>query len=339
MSEDHFAWGLVGPGRIAQRFADAVHRLPAQRLVGVQGRDAARAAAFAAAWTKDGATVQATTDLDALLADAAIDGVYIATPHAFHGAAIERALQAGKAVLCEKPLVPDAATAERLAELARARGVFLMEAVWTRFLPVYEVVAGWLREGAIGPLRAIQSSFCFDTPFDAASRAFDPQQAGGALLDIGMYNLSATRWVLQQALGTVDEAPAMHAHVLRGPTGVDHRLSVMLGFADGIASQFVCGFDGAADNGLRILGQHGHITLPDTFWEARRAVLCRSGEAPVTVERPFGINGFEYEIAEAVRCIRAGAVESPVMPHAETVATLRWMDALRARIGVRYPFE
>jgi len=339
MSEDHFAWGLVGPGRIAHRFADAVHRLPAQRLACVQGRDAARARAFAGAWSKDGAVVGWSTDLAALLSDPAIDGIYIATPHAFHAAAIEAALQAGKPVLCEKPLVPDAATAQRLVALARDRGLFLMEAVWTRFLPAYEVVAGWLRGAAIGPLRAIQSSFCFDTPFDAAARAFDPQQAGGALLDIGIYNLSVTRWVLQQALGAVDEAPAMHAHVLRGPTGVDHRLSVMLGFAGGVASQFVCGFDGAADNGLRILGQHGHVALPDTFWEARRALLCRTGEAPVVVERPFGINGFEYEIAEAVRCIRAGLAESPLMPHAETIATLRWMDALRAQIGLRYPFE
>ncbi|NRF66036.1 Gfo/Idh/MocA family oxidoreductase [Aquincola sp. S2] len=337
---EHFAWGLIGPGGIAQRFADAVQRLPDSRLAMVQGRDAARAAAFAAQWVReDKPSVRSTDSIAALLAEPGLDAVYIATPHAFHAAAIEQCLAAGKPVLCEKPLVTDAATAARLAALARERGVFLMEALWSRFLPAYQTVGQWLREQAIGPLRAIQSSFCFHTPFDATSRAHDPAQAGGALLDIGVYNLSLTRWALQQAGIDVDEAPTLHARALKGPTGVDQRLAVMLGFADGIAAQFVCGFDGSADNGMRIFGRDGVITLPEHFWEARRALLQRSGESPTVIDAPFGINGFEYEVIEAMRCIRAGAIESPLMPLDETIATLRWMDALRAQIGVRYPFE
>ena len=339
-----FAWGLIGPGRIAHRFADAVHRLPGTRLVHVQGRDAGRAAAFAQHWTRDGAAApRSSATLDALLADPAVQGVYIATPHAFHADALRACLDAGKPVLCEKPLVTDAARAAALFALARERGVFVMEAVWTRFLPAYALVAGWLREQRIGALRGLQSSFCFNTPFDAQDRTFDPAQAGGALLDIGIYNLTATRWVLQQAAGlsagdTLPE-PALLAHAQLSASGVDQRLAVMLGFPGGLASQFICGFDGAADNGLRIFGERGHIHLPQMFWEAREATLQRSGEAPLTVPCPFQINGFEYEINEAMRCIQAGAIESPVMPHAETLATLRWMDRLRAAVGVRYPFD
>lgn len=340
MSAAPLRWAIVGPGRIAHRFAQAVNALPDTGLSWVQGRDAARAQAFARQWTPAGAApVQAATDLAAVLARPEVDAVYVATPHAFHGDAVRAALQAGKPVLCEKPLVPHRAAGEALVALARERGVFLMEAVWTRFLPAYATVGAWLREGAIGPVRGLQSSFCFATPFEAGSRLFDPAQAGGALLDIGIYNLNLTRWVLQQALGACPEAVALQVHGRLAPTGIDRHVAATLAFEGGLASQFVCSFDGHADNGLRILGERGHIELPQGFWGATQARLQRQGEAPVVVDAPHAINGFEGQIVEAARCIRAGLVESPVQPHADTLATLGWMDALRQRLGVRYPFE
>jgi predicted dehydrogenase len=339
-SSSSFGWCLVGPGRIAHRFADAVHRLPGMHLAAVHGRDASRAGAFAAHWMRDGvAPAAATAELSEALARPDVAGVYIATPHVSHGVAIRAALQAGKAVLCEKPLVPCRAEALPLVELARERGVFLMEAVWTRFLPLYATIAGWLREGAIGPLRGLQSSFCFASPYEPASRLYDPALAGGALLDVGVYNLTMTRWVLQQALGRCPEPAAFQVAGRRASTGVDQRVWAMLDFGDGLVSQFTCGFDGPADNGLRIFGERGHIVVPRTFWEATEAELHVDGQAPVTVQAPFAINGFEGEIEETVRCARAGLVESAVMPHAETLATLAWMDRIRGQLGVRYPFE
>lgn len=338
-SSTSFGWCLVGPGRIAHRFADAVHRLPAMHLAVVHGRDAQRAQAFAEHWTRDGvAPVVATTDLAEALARPDVAGVYIATPHAHHGPAIRAALLAGKAALCEKPLVASRAEAVPLVELARERGVFLMEAVWTRFLPAYAAIGRWLREGAIGRLRGLQSSFCFASTYEPASRLYDPALAGGALLDVGIYNLTMTRWVLQQALGACPEATALQVSGTLAPTGVDQRVWATLDFG-GIVSQFTCGFDGPADNGLRIFGERGHIVVPRTFWEATEAQLHVDGEVPVTVQAPFAINGFEGEIEETVRAARAGQVESAVMPHAETLATLAWMDAIRGRLGVRYPFE
>lgn len=334
-----FGWAVVGPGRIAHRFAEAVHRLPGMHLAIVHGRDAARTRSFATHWTRDGvASVDATTSLAEVLARPDVAGVYIATPHASHGPAIRAALLAGKAVLCEKPLVASRAEALPLVELAHERGVFLMEAVWTRFLPAYATVGAWLREGAIGPLRGLQSSFCFASAYEPAGRLYDPALAGGALLDVGVYNLTMTRWVLQQALGACPEPSGLQASGRLAPTGVDQRVWATLDF-DGIASQFTCGFDGPADNGLRIFGERGHIVVPRTFWEATEAELHVDGQVPVTVQAPFVINGFEGEIEEAVRCARAGLVESGVMPHAETLATLAWMDAIRGQLGVRYPFE
>jgi predicted dehydrogenase len=335
-----FGWAIIGPGRIAHRFADAVHRTAGTHLALVQGRDLGRASAFAHDWTRDSAgAVRATDAIDDVLSDAGVQGVYIATPHPFHADAIRTCLLAGKPVLCEKPLVTDAKTASELIAIARARNVFLMEAVWTRFLPIYAEVRAWLKSGAIGAVRSMQSSFCFNLPWEPNSRAFDPAQAGGALLDIGIYNLTVTRWVMHAAFGVCSDAGRIDAQAVIGPTGVDHRLTAQLTFANGTTSQFVCGFDSAGENAFHIFGEHGTITIHSKFWEATSATMTRAGSAPETIHRPLRINGFEGELDEAMRCIVDGKIESEIIPHEETQQTLAWMDRIRHDIGVRYPFE
>lgn len=334
-----FGWALVGPGKIAHRFAHAVHELPGARLLAVHGRDAGRAQAFAGRWSSDEQPIAIFTDLDAMLARSDIAAVYIATPHAFHADAIRRCLLAGKAVLCEKSLTPNATLTAEMIALSKQQGVFLMEAVWTRFLPIYSAVGEWLSTGAIGKLRGLQSSFCFNLPFDPTSRAFDPTQAGGALLDIGIYNLSMTQWSLRAALGQMPALDSLDFAGAIGPSGVDHRVTASLNFSGGVVSQFQCAFDGRADNSFRIFGEHGTITVPTDFWQATSATLARFDQEPQTVSRPFHINGFEGEIEEAMRCIARGEIESAVMPHADTLDTVVWMDRMRASLGVRYPFE
>ena len=335
-----FCWALIGPGGIARRFAAALPHVAGAELRWVLGRNGARAESFARQAALPGlAPPRVAKDLASLLAEPALDAVYIATPHAQHGEVVQQCLAAGKPVLCEKPLVPNLAQAKALVQLARERKIFLMEAVWTRFLPVYAVVQGWLREQAIGPLRGIQSSFCFNSPFDAGSRVYDPALAGGALLDIGIYNLTMTRWVLRQALGGCPEPLSIQTNGRLAPTGVDQRVAGMLNFPGGISSQFICAVDGHADNGLRIFGERGVITVPNDFWQATAAVLAGPGQPEQRVKAPFRGNGFEYEIEAAQLCIGAGQIESAVMPHAETLATLAWMDQIRSQLGVRYPFE
>ena len=339
MSE--FAWALVGPGAIARRFADAVEGLADASLHLVYGRDAARTDAFIAACPrKSGTPLRAARDVAEILEDPLIQGVYVATPHAQHGELVRRCLEAGKPVLCEKPLVPNLAQGTSLVELASRKGVFLMEALWTRFLPAYETtVAAWLRNDAIGPVRAIQSSFCFRAPFDPAGRHYSPALAGGALLDLGVYSIATTRWVIQQVGGTCPEPSCIHACGTLAETGVDQRVSATLTFPGGLSSQFICGFDGSAENGMTIIGERGFIKLPYGFWAATEARLQRPGEPALHAQAPFRINGFEYEIEEAQRCVRSGLIESPRMTHADSLATLRWMDEMRRQVGVRYPFE
>ncbi len=343
-----FRWAILGPGPIAHKFADAVTRMGGATLSKIHGRDIHRASAFADQWCRDravpGAVDQpmhpcATTQLDDVLHAADVDAVYIATPHAFHADAIRACLLAGKPVLCEKPLVLDAATAGELIVLARARNVFLMEAVWTRFLPIYAEVRQWLQANAIGAVRAMQSSFCFNTPFNPNSRLFDPGQGGGALLDIGIYNLTITRWVMECATGQCPEADNLRASAVLGPTGVDQRLAATVTFPGGVTSQFVCAVDSDGENAFHIHGERGTITIHPRFWGATRATLAVDSAEPITLERPHRINGFEYEIEEAMRCIRAGQMESSVIPLEETRRIMGWMDAMRAEVGVRYGRE
>jgi predicted dehydrogenase len=341
-----FAWAILGPGRIAHRFAEAVHQLDNTHIALVHGRDQARAQAFANDWTRDGVTpIHATTDLNDVLQSNDIDdinGVYIATPHPFHAEAIRACLNAKKPVLCEKPLVTDATIAKELCALSREQNTFLMEAVWTRFLPIYETVRDWIRAGEIGRVRAMQSSFCFNAPFDPHSRLFDPNLAGGTLLDIGIYNITVTRWIMQQVFGATGIAPTLNdlqTHARIGATGVDHQLAATLHLNDGVTSQFISSFESDAENAFHIYGESGTITIHPYFWQATRATLQRGLEVITSVERPLAINGFEGEILEAMRCIREGRIESETISHAETIATQEWMDRIRAKIGVRYPFD
>ena len=335
-----FAWALIGPGRIAHRFAEAVSALPGTHLRSVHGRDPAKAAAFAAQWARAGQpAVRVEPELHTLLHDPQVDAVYIATPHASHAGFVRQCLQAGKPVLCEKPLVPTLAQALELVALAQAQRVFLMEALWTRLLPVYAGVRRWLDSGAIGPVRAIQSSFCFAAPYDPTSRLFDPALAGGALLDIGIYNLAITRWVLESAPGLCPEPSDVQLSGVLAPSGVDQRVAAMFSFPGGVVSQFVCAFDTTADNALRIFGERGSITVPGPFWGASEAVLAVADQTAQTLHAPHRINGFEEEIEETMRCVRAGAIESPRIPHAETLALMRWIEGLLKRLGVRYAFS
>jgi len=321
-------WGILGPGGIAHKFARDLRVVPGGRLRAIAGRDLARARAFAGEFGAD----LAFDDALALAADPTVDAVYIATPHSAHFAAAKILLQHGKPVLIEKPMSVNAAEARELIALARQNRTFLMEAMWTRFLPVFRRVGEWIAEGRIGACRTVTSSFCVRGERDPGKRWLNPHLAGGGLLDLGVYNLAATQFVF----GGRPERVSAFAN-FSAATGVDEMLCVSLAFGSGLA-QFTCGFAAHGDNALNIAGEAGLIRIPPTFISAREATLT-SGSAQETIREPFRSEGFEYEIAEAMRCLGAGEIESPLMPHADTLATVEVMDEIRAQIGLRYPFE
>ncbi|MBA3468537.1 MAG: Gfo/Idh/MocA family oxidoreductase, partial [Herpetosiphonaceae bacterium] len=311
MSQSPFRWGIIGPGRIAHAFARAIAVVDAAVIHAVASRDLARAQQFAQAFE-----VSTTYDsYAALIADPAIDAIYIATPHRFHFEQALSCLEAGKAVLCEKPLTVNAREARRLIEAAQANRAFLLEAVWTRYLPIFQHVRHWLDAGSIGEIRLLTSTFGFTSPRDPQDRLLNHDLAGGALLDLGIYNLTLSQWVM--GAEPVDFA----AHAILGPTVVDELTSVNLQYASGAVSQWTCTILADTSNSLQIYGSAGRIQVHTPFWGATQATLV-TAEQEITVSEPFRASGFEYQIEDAMRCIRAGLIESPTMPHAQTLATM-----------------
>ena len=321
-------WGIVGPGRIANKFADALSAVDDSSLRAVASRSMERAEAFRRQW---GGHV-AYQGYERLADDPSVDAVYVATPHRFHFDNAMLCLEAGKHVLCEKPLAVNQSQAAALVRASRERGLFLMEALWTRFLPVYRLARTWLDEGRIGEVRQASSSFSFLAARDPQGRLLNLELAGGALLDLGVYNVALSQWAFSENPQTIQVLGYI------GETGVDEIISAGLDYGSGRMSQFVCGFRANTENDLRIYGTSGQIRVHPPFWGGESATLVSDGRE-TTVTRPPKLNGFEYQIEAAAACIRDGRIESEVMPHADTVANAKVMDEIRSRIGLSYPFE
>lgn len=321
-------WGVLGPGRIAHRFAGGLSAVDDSRLYAVASRSSERAEAFRARW--DGEV--AYGGYEALAADPSVDAVYIATPHRFHFENAMMCLEAGKHVLCEKPLAVNQDQAVQLVEAARARDLFLMEALWTRFLPIYRLAKTWLDEDRIGEVRQVVSSFSILADRNPDGRLLNLELAGGALLDLGVYNIALSQWAFgMNPIGVT-------ARGFIGETGVDEIVSATLDYGGGRMAQFMCGLRAQMENDLRIYGTDGEITVKSLFLAGTTATLITRGEES-TVTKPLKVNGFEYQIEAASTCIQEGLVESTIMPHADTIANAGLMDEIRAQIGLRYPFE
>lgn len=324
---EKFKWGIIGPGRIAETFARDIKVVQDAQVYAVASRSGSSQLA-----DKFGVDVTYGRYED-LVNDRAVDAVYIATPHPFHAAPAEMCLRAGKPVLVEKPLTVNAAETEALVNLSREKGVFLMEAMWTRFLPVHQQIKTWLDEGRIGEIQAVRASFGFRLMKGDEDRWLNPHLAGGALLDIGIYPLSISQWVLN-----ADPAD-VQAQAVRGNTGVDVYITANMKYANGAVAQFAATFLADTRDDLQIIGTDGKIIIPKNFHMAEKAELHVYGEKTRKFKQKHRSGGFEFQIEEAMNCMRDGKLESGSMTHDQSLGNMRVMDEIRAQIGVKYPFE
>jgi predicted dehydrogenase len=322
------SWGIIGPGGIARQFAIGLSAHADHRLLAVASRDPGRAAAAA---TSLGAE-RAHASYQALIDDPAIDAVYIATPHPFHLEPCLAALAAGKAVLCEKPLAINRRQVEAMLAASAASGTFLMEALWTRFLPAMRQALDWVGEGAIGELQRLSVDFGFRCNGDPRSRLLDPALAGGGLLDVGVYCFSLVESLL------ADEPLALDCQAQLGATGVDEQAAIIGRWPSGALALISCGVRCQTPHLACLDGSQGRLLIPD-FWHCRSVELHRPDRPVERLDLPFTVNGYEYEIAEVGRCLRAGLRESPFMSHRASRRIAGWLDACRERIGLRYPCE
>ena len=321
-------WGILGTGAIARQFVGGLGSVPEAEVLAVGSRSEASAEKFAEEW----GIPRRYGSYEALAADPDVDVVYVATPHPFHAGNAELCLGAGKAVLCEKPFTVNAAEAERVVGLARDRGLFLMEGMWTRFFPLMDRVRALISSGEIGELRMLTADFGVRFDLNPASRLFALDLGGGALLDVGVYCVSLASMVLGPPVRTVGLS-----HI--GETGVDEQAAMILEHEAGRLSTLSMAIRTATPQEATILGTEGYVKIHPPWWRPTAMTVSRPGKEDEVVEVPITGNGFNYEAMEVMRCLDEGSTESGIMPLDETLSVMRAMDEIRAAWGLRYPSE
>lgn len=321
-------WGIIGTGSIAKKFADGLRFLPDAKLTAIGSRTKESAITFGKRYD----IPNCHTCYEDLANDPEVDIVYIATPHPFHNMNSFLCLQSGKAVLCEKPFTINARETQELIAISREKHLFLMEAMWIRFLPLLQQLRKWLDDGMIGEVQMVTSDYGFLPPFNPQSRVFNPALGGGALLDIGIYPLSLTSWLFREQPERIETL----VHI--GSTGVDERSSSILGYHGGRIAAISCANTTEMSNETWIFGSKGKIRLHAPWWRLMKATIIREGTEKI-VELPFMGNGYQYEAAEGMNCMRTGKTESAIMPLDETLAIMETMDRIRGKWGLKYPSE
>lgn len=328
-------WGILSTGRIAHKFADTAIHFGREITIGaVASRSLAPAEAFAAQY----GIPKAYGSYEEMAEDPDIDIVYIGTPHHLHEAHMRLCLTQGKHVLCEKPFTVNAREARRVCDLAREKGLLVLEAFWTKFIPIYRRVERLLSEGAIGDVCLVKTQFGY--PADPSRWRMDAARAGGALLDIGVYNIGFISMILGYHPAEIKTIAQI------SDSGVDMCSSVILRYENGAVAECTTAFNCRIPDTATIYGTKGRIHIPHYKNPRRVEIFMNDGSVSV-IEEALGYPGietmdyagFEGPMLEAVACLAAGRTESGILTPAQTIATLEIMDAVRELWGMRYPFE
>ena len=326
MTDQPIRWGILGTGAIANTFATALASLDDAVLQAVGSRAPATADRFA---DKHGIPTRHAS-YEALASDPEVDVVYIATLNALHQENCLLCIENGKAVLCEKPFTVNRSHAAAVFAAAQEKKVFIMEAMWTRFIPALQQALAWIDGGAIGKVRMVQANFGFR---DDAPPLFDPALGGGSLLDVGIYPITLAHMAFGKQPAQIRSLATV------GERGVDEQATYLLGYDGGGLALLGSAIQTNTPYEGYIMGTDGMITLHDSFWNAEKVSLARPGKAPEVKEFPHPCNGYEHEAREVHRCLREGRLESDTMPHQTTLDILETMDHIRLQWGLRYPME
>lgn len=318
-------WGILSAGQMAGRFAVDLRKIPGTEIVAVAARSTRRAEAFALKHR----IPRAYGSYEALARDPGIDVIYVATTHNFHKNHTLLCLENGKHVLCEKPFALNAVEVRQMIACASEKRLFLMEAMWSRFNPAYRRAMQWIKEGLIGEVRMLSADLGFRATWEPERRLFNPELAGGSILDVGVYPIALASHLFGSRPAEIQASASL------GATGVDEQAGIMLQYPQGQLALLSSAIQTRTPHNAFIMGTQGMIWMP-MFWRARLAVLWRSRKLPRIA---WGRAGYQYEAAEVSQCIREGKVESPTMTLAESLAMMETMDQIREKIGLQYPGE
>lgn len=321
-------WAILGLGRIAHKFADDLRRVPGARLHAVASNSLERAGEFAAQYDAP----HAFGRYEDLLTCTGIDVVYIATPHVGHCAATLLCLENGLAVLCEKPLAMNGEEVGRMVEAARRNRVFLMEALWTRFIPGVAHALAVVEQGEIGELHTVKADFGFKMPFDPESRLFNKALGGGALLDIGIYPAALAVLALGRPTG-------VQAAAVFGPSQVDETCAFTLRFGEDRLALGHATLAATTPVEAALYGTEGTIYLHPRFHHTQKLTVSRyNGREQTThdLDFPYDGHGYHFEAAHVQACLQNGQTESPLLPLDFSVTLMETLDRIRAEIGLNY---
>lgn len=307
-------WGIIGPGIIANEFAHDFQFVSNAQIHAVASRNDERGKAFAEKYN----IPNVYTSYEALYNDPQIDAVYVATPHNFHLKNSSDAINAGKAVLCEKPITINPAECQQLTSLARERNIYLMEGMWTYFLPAIQKAQEWINNGKIGRVVSIKSDFGYPVPYDPESRMYNPALSGGSLLDMGVYTI-AMAWLIYK-----QDPLIMKVVGRKAPTGVDNDVNMLFEYKDEIASLH-SSFRSKLNNHTYIIGEEGYIDLPD-FWKANECLLYKGEKVIDTFDDGRKGFGFQFEIEAVSDDLLNGKKESEIVPFTTSLALQRHME-------------
>jgi predicted dehydrogenase len=323
MTTEPVRWGVIGSGRIAGAFVGDLTVTDSGRVVAVGSRTQESADRFADRFD----IPNRHASYEALVADPDVDVVYVATPHPMHHANALLALEAGKPVLVEKPLTMNAGEARDLVGTARANGLFLMEAMWTRCLPHIAAIRALLAAGELGEIVTVMADLGQNFPKDPASRLFARELGGGVLLDCGVYPVSFASMVLGKPAEIV-------ALVTPAFTGVDGQTSMLFGFGGGAQAVLTCTSSAKTPTRAAIVGTKARIEIDSRFYAPSSFTLITPDGSATRFEPPHEGSGLHYEADEVARCLRAGLLESPLMPLDESIAIMETIDAVIAQAMV-----
>ena len=322
-------WGIIGCGRISAAFARGLRLLRDTRLTAVASLTPGKAETFAKRFHAS----KAYTDYESLAADKDVDIVYIGTLHNAHMPNTLLALDNGKHVLCEKPFALNAKEAAAMIQKAQEKELFLMEAMWTRFLPASRKIRQLLDSGVLGDVRYLRAEFGFSAEWDPEDRLHNLELAGGSLLDLGIYPVSYARWVFGQ------KPSSLHSTACIGETAVDENSSYYFQYEGGNSALLFSSFRIKTPNMALIGGTKGYIRIPNFFHPRWFVHMPSNSRIPKIHHLPYRSTGLQYQAREAMDCIHSGRPESPIMPLDETLEIMETLDSLRRPWGLVYPEE
>ena len=320
MADSPVRWGILGTGGIAGSFAADLRLTGSGVAVAVGSRSQAAAGRFAG----EHGIARPHASYESLVADPDVDVVYVATPHPMHRDIAVRALRAGKHVLVEKPFTMNAAEAREIAAVARERGLFAMEAMWTRFLPHMAVVRDWLARGVLGDVVTVTADHGQWFAEDAGFRLFAPELGGGALLDLGVYPVSFASMVL----GTPSRIVSMSDPAF---TGVDGQTSMLFGYDSGAQAVLTCTLRAKSPTRAAIVGTDARVEVEGDFYAPTTVTLIPRKGDQVRVEAEHEGRGLRHQADEVARRLAARETESPLMPLDETISIMETMDTVLAQ--------